>query len=165
MAVKPQIKANQLAKDLGIKSKEIVDIMAEKGIELKAQKSLEPREFNILFDALTSAYQVDGIDDYIDGVTTIPSKLEKKAPEVEEVAKKTEDKADEKQNKKEEAPVAEEKKTEAISAPAKKAETKSAKTEKTATEEKKETVEFFLVPDLPLGLNSVSIFGDGYATR
>ena len=29
MAVKPQIKANQLAKDLGIKSKEIVDIMAE----------------------------------------------------------------------------------------------------------------------------------------
>ena len=27
MAVKPQIKANQLAKDLGIKSKEIVDIM------------------------------------------------------------------------------------------------------------------------------------------
>ena len=76
MAVKPQIKANQLAKDLGIKSKEIVDIMSEKGIELKAQKSLEPREFNILFDALTSAYQIDGIDDYIDGVTTIPSKLE-----------------------------------------------------------------------------------------
>ena len=140
MAVKPQIKANQLAKDLGIKSKEIVDIMAEKGIELKAQKSLEPREFNILFDALTSAYQIDGIDDYIDGVTTIPSKLEKKSPEVEEVAKKTEDKADEKQNKKE-APVAEQKKAEDTSAPVKKAEAEkqTAKTEKTATE-KKETV-------------------------
>ena len=63
--------------------------MAEKGIDLKSQKSLEAREFNILFDALTSAYQIDGIDDYIDGVTTIPSKLEKKAPEAEKVAKET----------------------------------------------------------------------------
>ena len=123
MAVKPQIKANQLAKDLGIKSKEIVDIMAEKGIELKAQKSLEPHEFNVLFDALTSAYQIDGIDDYIDGVTTIPSKLEKK-PEVEAVAKKTEEKADENQNKKVEASVAEQKKAEAAPAPEKKAEKK-----------------------------------------
>ncbi len=139
MAVKPQIKANQLAKDLGIKSKEIVDIMSEKGIELKAQKSLEPREFNILFDALTSAYQIDGIDDYIDGVTTIPSKLEKKAPEAEKVAKETEEKADEKQNKNEKAPAVEAKKAEAAPAPEKKAEEKSANTEK-AVAEKKETV-------------------------
>ena len=139
MAVKPQIKANQLAKDLGIKSKEIVDIMSEKGIELKAQKSLEPREFNILFDALTSAYQIDGIDDYIDGITTIPSKLEKKAPEAEKVAKETEEKADEKQNKNEKAPAVEAKKAEPIAAPEKKAEEKSANTEK-AVAEKKETV-------------------------
>ncbi|MBQ8409836.1 MAG: translation initiation factor IF-2 [Clostridia bacterium] len=85
MAVKPQIKANQLAKDLNLKSKDIVDIMAEKGIELKTQKSLEPHEFNVLFDALTSAHQIEGIDDYIDGVTFIPSKLEKaeKQPEAE----------------------------------------------------------------------------------
>ena len=77
MAVKPQIKANQLAKDLNLKSKDIIDMMAEKGIELKTQKSLEPHEFNVLFDALTSAHQIEGIDDYIDGVTFIPSKLEK----------------------------------------------------------------------------------------
>ena len=82
MAVKPQIKANQLAKDLGLKSKEIVDIMAEKGIELKTQKSLEAHEFNVLFDALTAAHQIEGIDDYIDGVTFIPSKLEKKEKKV-----------------------------------------------------------------------------------
>ena len=88
MAVKPQIKANQLAKDLNLKSKDIVDIMAGKGIELKTQKSLEPHEFNVLFDALTSAHQIEGIDDYIDGVTFIPSKLEKveKKPEVQESA-------------------------------------------------------------------------------
>ena len=77
MAVKPQIKANQLAKDLNLKSKDITDIMAGKGIELKTQKALEPHEFDVLFDALTSAYQIEGIDDYIDGVTFIPSKLEK----------------------------------------------------------------------------------------
>jgi len=89
MAVKPQIKANQLAKDLGLKSKDIVDIMSGKGIELKAQKSLEPHEFNVLFDALTAAHQIEGIDDYIDGVTFIPSKLEKPAvPVVEEKTEK-----------------------------------------------------------------------------
>ena len=87
MAVKPQIKANQLAKDLGLKSKDVVDIMAGKGIELKTQKSLEPHEFDVLFDAITSAHQIEGIDDYIDGVTFIPSKLEKK-PEVAPEAKK-----------------------------------------------------------------------------
>ena len=90
MAVKPQIKANQLAKDLNLKSKEITDIMAGKGIELKTQKALEPHEFDVLFDAITSAHQIEGIDDYIDGVTFIPSKLEKvekKAPVKEEPAK------------------------------------------------------------------------------
>lgn len=101
MAVKPQIKANQLAKDLNLKSKEITDIMAGKGIELKTQKALEPHEFDVLFDALTSAYQIEGIDDYIDGVTFIPSKLEKvekkataKAEPTKEIAveeKKTEE--------------------------------------------------------------------------
>ena len=80
---KPQFKANQLAKDLELKSKEIVDIMSEKGIEVKAQKVLEPREFDILFDALTSKYQVEGIDDYIDGITYIPSKLVKEEPVAE----------------------------------------------------------------------------------
>ena len=89
MAVTPQIKANQLAKDLNVKSKDMVDLMAEKGIELKAQKALEPHEFDVLFDAITSMHQIDGIDDYIDGVTYSPSKLEKAAkPE------KTEEKAE-----------------------------------------------------------------------
>ena len=84
MAVKPQIKANQLAKDFNIKSKEIVDIMSRKGIELKTQKVLEPEEFEILFNAITQENQIEGIDDYIDGITYIPSKLEPKAKAVKE---------------------------------------------------------------------------------
>ena len=94
MAVTPQIKANQLIKDLNIKSKEMSDIMAEKGLEFKAQKALEPIEFEAFFDAITSKHQIEGIDDYIDGVTFIPSKLEKvvKKPAPEEKTEATEEK-------------------------------------------------------------------------
>ena len=77
MAVKPQIKASQLAKDLELKSKDITDIMSEKGIEIKSSKSLEPHEFDVIFNAITSKHQIESIDDYIDGVTFIPSKLGK----------------------------------------------------------------------------------------
>ena len=115
MAVTPQIKANQLAKDLNIKSKDMVDIMASKGLDLKAQKALEPAEFSLLFDAITSMHQIEGIDDYIDGLTFIPSKLEKK-PEV-----KKEEKAPTAEKPVQEA--APEKKTEKSKADAKEANT------------------------------------------
>ena len=72
-----QYKINQLAKDLGIKTKEITDILKEKGIEARAQKVLEPFEFDILFETLTRAYQITNIEDYIDGITYIPSKIVK----------------------------------------------------------------------------------------
>ena len=160
MAVTPQIKANQLAKDLNIKSKDMIDIMAANGMELKAQKALEPGEFSVLFNAITSMHQIEGIDDYIDGITFIPSKLEKtekaekkpaeeKKPEAAEAAekvaepakeeKKTEKKAEKKAEAQTEqtAPVSvpkEEKKPEvAATAEAKKPE------KVTKTEEKKES--------------------------
>ncbi len=96
MAVTPQIKANQLIKDLNIKSKDMSDIMAEKGLEFKSQKALEPVEFEAFFDAITSKHQIESIDDYIDGVTYIPSKLEKKAkkPEPEVKAESETEKAE-----------------------------------------------------------------------
>jgi len=132
MAVKPQIKANQLAKDLNIKSKDIVDIMAKKGMELKAQKALEPHEFNVLFDAITSEYQVEEIYDYIDGITYIPSKLEKK-PEVVEQAKVEEKSIETKEEQKAEVnvPAAE------VVAPKAEKETVAAKTEAPAKAESK----------------------------
>ena len=124
MAVTPQIKANQLAKDLNIKSKDMVDIMSSRGLDLKAQKALEPVEFAVLFDAITSMHQVEGIDGYIDGVTFIPSKLEK-------VEKKAEEKKEAADAPEVSAP-AEEKK-----APEVKAEAKKAKTEESEKPEKK----------------------------
>ena len=75
MAANPQFKVNQLAKDLGIKSKDIVDTLAEKGINAKTQGALEGREFDILFDTLTKNNQIKDIDSYIFGDTYIPSKL------------------------------------------------------------------------------------------
>ena len=149
MAGKPQIKANQFAKDLGLKSKDIIDIMAEKGMDLKTQKTLEPHEFDVLFDALTLSHQIENIDDYIDGVTYIPSKLEKKAapaaPEAKPVAEvkaeetRAEKKAENKTEKAEVKPEKSEKKEEkAKAAPAPKSgETVAAKAE---PEVKKEAV-------------------------
>ena len=124
MAVTPQIKANQLAKDLNIKSKDMVDIMSSRGLDLKAQKALEPVEFAVLFDAITSMHQVEGIDDYIDGVTFIPSKLEK-------VEKKAEEKKEAADAPEVSAPVEEKK------VPEVKAEAKKAKTEESEKSEKK----------------------------
>ena len=76
MAANPQFKVNQLAKDLGIKSKDILDTLAEKGITAKAQGALEGREFDILMEALTKKNQIKDIDSYIFGDTYIPSKLQ-----------------------------------------------------------------------------------------
>ena len=75
MAANPQFKVNQIAKDLGLKSKDIVDALAEKGITAKTQGALEGREFDILFDSLTKKNQIKDIDSYIFGDTYIPSKL------------------------------------------------------------------------------------------
>ena len=76
MAFNPQFKINQMAKDMGLKSKELTDLLADKGMgDVKSQKTLSEQEFNVLFQALTEANQVDNIYDYMDGKTCIPSKI------------------------------------------------------------------------------------------
>jgi hypothetical protein len=61
---------------LGIKSKDIVDIFAEKGVAVKTQAALEGRDFDILMETLTKQNQIKDIDSYIFGDTYIPSKLQ-----------------------------------------------------------------------------------------
>lgn len=83
-------KVNQLAKDLGIKSKDILDTLADKGIAAKTtQGTLEGREFDILMETLTKKNQIKDIDSYIFGDTYIPSKLQA-AKEAELAAQKAE---------------------------------------------------------------------------
>ena len=88
-AINQQFKLNKLAKDLGMKSKELVEILTQNGIEAKTtQKALEPAEFDVLFDNLTRANQISNIGDYLDGVTYIPSKVKKeKEPKKAEAEK------------------------------------------------------------------------------
>ena len=81
------LKVNQLSKDLNIKSKDMSEIMTAEGIEYKAQKVLTPLEFSILFNKLTMDNQIKGIDDYLDGITGIPSKKKEEAkPEAKALA-------------------------------------------------------------------------------
>ena len=112
-------KITQLAKDLGIKSKEITELMTARGMECKTtQKTLTASEFDIIFGALTSAAQITGIDDYLFGDTYIPTK----APEKKEKPAKAEEAA---------APKAEPEKKETVE--------KKPATDKKAAPEKKET--------------------------
>ena len=68
-------KITQLAKDLNIKSKEIVELMTARGMECKTtQKMLTAEEFNVIFDTLTKATQITDIDGYLFGDTYIPTK-------------------------------------------------------------------------------------------
>ena len=132
MAVNPQFKITQIAKDLGKKSKDIVDILTQKGVEVKnTQKNLEAKEFDILFESLTKSHQIVEIENYIDGVTYIPSKVKKEAPKAEEKpveAPKTE--APKAEAPKAEAPKAEAPKAEAPKAEAPKAEAPKAEAPK-----------------------------------
>jgi hypothetical protein len=87
MAVNPQFKINQIAKDLGKKSKDIQDLLIGKGFEVKnTQKSLEAIEFDVLFDTLTKENQIVEIENYLDGITYIPSKAKKAAAEAPKAA-------------------------------------------------------------------------------
>ncbi len=74
-------KITQLAKDLGIKSKQIQEILTARNIECKTtQKSLEAAEFALVFEALTRQKQIVAIDDYLFGDTYIPSVAPKATP-------------------------------------------------------------------------------------
>ena len=130
--INQQFKITKFAKDLGMKSKDLVELLAQNGIEAKTtQKSLEPLEFDILFESLTQANQITDIGSYLDGVTYIPSKVKKaekvektekveKAEKVEKVAEPQVAEAPKKAEKVEKAekPVVEKKETAPKAAPA-----------------------------------------------
>ncbi|MBR2346779.1 MAG: translation initiation factor IF-2 N-terminal domain-containing protein, partial [Clostridia bacterium] len=74
-----------------MKSKDIAELLASEGIEYKTQRALDSNEFAILFDKLTRDNQINGIEDYLDGITYIPSKKaesQKSAAKAEESAEK-----------------------------------------------------------------------------
>ena len=94
MALTQSFKVNQLSKDLGMKSKDLMELLAAHGVQAKTQSALEPDEFGLLFNALTKENQITGIEDYIDGITAIPTKKKAEEPKKEEAKAKPEVKAE-----------------------------------------------------------------------
>ncbi|MBE6569511.1 MAG: translation initiation factor IF-2 [Ruminococcaceae bacterium] len=84
MAIKsaPGRKINQLAKDLDVKTKDLLTTLDEVGISGKNTSAvLEGEEFNLLFEHLTKNNQIRDIDGYLNGKTsiTLPESEDKKA--------------------------------------------------------------------------------------
>ena len=95
----PQLRINQLAKDLSVKSKDILDIFEAAGLEGKTHMAtLTPDEFGLLIWTLTESRQVSNIDDYLDGIIKIKTKAQNAA---EKAAKEAEEKAKREQEEKE----------------------------------------------------------------
>ena len=83
-----QYRVGQLAKDFGIKSKEILEILSKSSAGSASNITLSPEEFSYLLLKLTENKQIDSIDDYIDGKIKIVTSGELKAvAEAEEKAK------------------------------------------------------------------------------
>ena len=86
---KNQTKISSLAKDLGLKNKDLLDVLTANGIDSKSHSaSLDPEEFNLVMNAITERAQVDSIGDYLDGKSKIVVEAPKpKAPKVSEAKK------------------------------------------------------------------------------
>ena len=80
MAQNQQYRISQLAKELGLKGKDITDILAANGIEGKTSSAaLDPDEFGLVMDVLSKKNQISNIDPYLDGEVVIVTKSQKAA--------------------------------------------------------------------------------------
>ena len=125
---KKQTRISELAKDLGVKNKDILDVLAENGVSGKSSSgTIDPDEFNIVMNELTSRSQISGIEDYINGKVKLEPK-QAPAPAKKPEAPKAE--APKAEAPKAEAPKAEAPKAEAPKAEAPKAEAPKAEAPK-----------------------------------
>ncbi|MBQ8696452.1 MAG: translation initiation factor IF-2 N-terminal domain-containing protein, partial [Clostridia bacterium] len=92
MAVNQTLKINTLSKDLEVKSKVILDILAAAGIEGKTHSgTVNAEEFGLVLEHFTKENTIVGLDAYMNGQFKISYKKEEApAPAVEEKPAKTE---------------------------------------------------------------------------
>ena len=72
------IKITQISKDFDIKSKDVIDIFGELGVEKKSGGSADKDEFELFLSRITEKHQIKDIDAYRDGRSKIKSSVEKK---------------------------------------------------------------------------------------
>ena len=116
------MKISDISKDFNLKSKDVVDVFKEAGIEKKnSGAAVDEEEFEIFFSLITKSHQIKNIDAYTGGSVTISSVKEKAAKaEAPAAEAKPEAKAEAKPEPKPEVkvePKAEEKKPEEKPAP------------------------------------------------
>ena len=83
MAQNNKYRVSNMAKDLNVKGKDLVDLLGEKGFAGKTNMTvLEPDDFGLVLNELSAARQVDNIDGYFNGELTIepPEAREVKEP-------------------------------------------------------------------------------------
>ncbi|MDD4773247.1 MAG: translation initiation factor IF-2, partial [Eubacteriales bacterium] len=69
---------NNMSKDLNLKSKDLVDLLAKHGFTGRTHMAvLEPMDFSVILNELTSEKQISSIDDYLNGVIKIERPVEK----------------------------------------------------------------------------------------
>ncbi len=85
-----QYRVGQLAKDFGIKAKDILQILSKSATGSASNISLSSEEFSYLLLKLTENKQIDNIDDYIDGKIKIVTSAEREAYEAAEAKAKAE---------------------------------------------------------------------------
>ncbi len=84
MAQATTYRINRLAKDFNLKSKDIIDLLAEHGLEGKTHMAmLEPAEFSLLIELITSQNQITNLDAYVKGDAVIERRVPKKKAEAD----------------------------------------------------------------------------------
>ena len=84
------LKINVIAKDLDIKSKDIVDALTQSGVpDKKTTGNIDASEFSILFYKLTGDNQIKNMEDYIAGKADIKREPRKVVEKPEEPPKET----------------------------------------------------------------------------
>ena len=82
MIANQKYRITNLAKDLNIKSKQLITMLPDSGAGRTSMAEITPDEFGYIMDKLTSDNQIDNIDDYLSGKTSItvsaPEKTDKK---------------------------------------------------------------------------------------
>ena len=72
------MKISDISKDFNLKSKDVVDVFKEAGIEKKnSGAAVDEEEFEIFFSLITKSHQIKNIDAYTGGSVTISSVKEK----------------------------------------------------------------------------------------
>ncbi len=102
---KTPMKITALAKDFGLKSKDVIDIFAALGVEKKTSGTVDADEFSAFLEHMTNKNQISNMSDYLAGKADIarsaksaeqPEKKEKKETSAKPAAKKTTAKKEEK---------------------------------------------------------------------